>query len=35
VIDGWGGYHPFGNAPAVDAPVYAPNHDLNRGAAAA
>jgi hypothetical protein len=34
VVDGWGGFHPIGAAPAVDAPVYTPGRDAVRGAAA-
>jgi outer membrane protein assembly factor BamB len=32
VLDGWGGTHPFGGAPAAPSSAYAPGADLWRGA---
>nr|MDQ6884288.1 hypothetical protein [Candidatus Dormibacteraeota bacterium] len=31
VLDGWGGVHPFGSAPAVSGTAFWPNWDIARG----
>ncbi len=31
ILDGWGGVHPFGDAPAVSFPSYWPGWDITRG----